>query len=175
MAERRTTKTRPVEAGALPRRARRAAKPERGAAKPIDMGGLEEILGFMLRRAQVAVFQDYGELTEDLGITTAQFSVMRLAHANPGINQTAIANALGAVTPRMVFIIDDLERRGLLVRLPSTVDRRSHAIFLTPEGRRLHKVLSRRVARQNQRMVARLRGADPALLLRMLRLLTRPL
>jgi len=175
MAQRKTAKARAVEAAPAPRRARRSAKPERAAAKPIDMGGLEEILGFMLRRAQVAVFQDYGELTHDLGITTAQFSVMRLAHANPGINQTAIANALGAVTPRMVFIIDDLERRRLLVRLPSTVDRRSHAIFLTPEGRKLHKLLTKRVARQNDRMIARLRGADPAALLRMLRLLANPL
>ncbi|HYM04205.1 MAG TPA: MarR family transcriptional regulator, partial [Stellaceae bacterium] len=75
----------------------------------------------------------------------------------------------------MVFIVDDLERRGLLVRLPSTVDRRSHAIFLTPEGRKLHTVLSRRVAKQNSRMVDRLRGADKALLLRMLKQLATPL
>jgi DNA-binding MarR family transcriptional regulator len=175
MAQRKATKARAIETSPARQRARRKAKPGRIPAKPVDMGGLEEILGFMLRRAQLAAFQDYGELTEDLGITTAQFSVMRLAHANPGINQTALANALGAVTPRMVFIIDDLERRGLLMRLPSTVDRRSHAIFLTPEGRKLHKALTKRVAKQNDRMIARLRGADPASLLRMLRLLTNPL
>ncbi|HYM03173.1 MAG TPA: hypothetical protein VET85_09525, partial [Stellaceae bacterium] len=110
MAQRKNTKVRPIEAApSRGRQAKPATKQDRAAAKPIDMGGLDEIIGFMLRRAQVSVFQDYGDLTEDIGITTAQFSVMRLAHANPGINQTSIANALGAVTPRMVFIVDDLE------------------------------------------------------------------
>ena len=156
-------------------RADQRFKAKRTDAKPLNMGGLDEIIGFMLRRAQVEIFQQYGDLTEELGITTAQFSVIRLASANPGANQTVIANALGAVTPRMVAIIDDLERRGYLVRLPSTVDRRSHAIFLTPEGRKLHKILSRRVAKQNARTIMRLRGADQSNLLRMLRDLVTPL
>jgi DNA-binding MarR family transcriptional regulator len=176
MAPKKRMKARLIETGApgLPRKARRA-KPDRAAAKPIDMGGLDEVIGFALRRAQVAVFEDYGKLTADLGVTTAQFSAMRLAHANPGVNQTTIANALGAVTPRMVFIIDDLERRGLLLRLPSTIDRRSHAIFLTQDGRKLHKLLTKRVEKQNLRMIDRLRGADKTLLLRMLRNLALPL
>ena len=150
-----------------PRLKRRAAAP-RAPARALDLGGLDQVIGYAIRRAQVAVFQDYDELTADLGITTIQFSVMRLAHANPGLNQTALANALGADTPRMVLIIDDLERRGLVVRLASTVDRRSRAIFLTPDGRKLHTVLSKRVAEQNRRMVKRLRGDNKDHLLRML-------
>lgn len=149
---------------------RRAAAP----ARPVDLGGLDEVIGYAIRRAQVAVFQDYDELTGDLGITTIQFSVIRLAHANPGLNQTALANALGADTPRMVLIIDDLEHRGIVVRLASTVDRRSRAIFLTPEGRKLHAVLSKRVAEQNRRMVRRLHGDNKNDLLRMLRKLATP-
>jgi len=176
MTPKKTTKARLIETGAreLRRKAQRA-KLERAAAEPVDMGGLDEIVGFALRRAQLASFKNYGRLTEDLGITTAQFSVMRLAHSNPGVNQTMIAAALDAVTPRMVSIIDDLERRGLLVRLRSTVDRRSHAIFLTQDGRRLHKLLTKRVDKQNQSMIDRLRGADKTLLLEMLRNLAIPL
>jgi DNA-binding MarR family transcriptional regulator len=163
-----------AETGGLRRKAPRA-KLDRAAAEPIDMSGLDEIVGFALRLAQLASFKNYGKLTEDLGITTAQFSVMRLAYGNPGVNQTTIANALGKVTPRMVSIIDDLERRGLLVRLPSTVDRRSRAIFLTQDGRRLHKLLTKRVDKENQTMIDRLRGADKTLLLSMLRDLATPL
>jgi DNA-binding MarR family transcriptional regulator len=176
MAPKKTTKARLIETEArgLRRKAQRA-KLERAAAEPVDMGGLDEIVGFALRRAQLASFKNYGRLTEDLGITTAQFSVMRLAHSNPGVNQTMIAAALDAVTPRMVSIIDDLERRGLLVRLPSTVDRRSHAIFLTQDGRKLHRLLTKRVDKQNQSMIDRLRGADKTLLLEMLRNLAIPL
>lgn len=158
------------------RRARRAtAMPRESATRALDMGGLDEVLGYSIRRAQIAVFQDYDELMSDLGISTVQFSVIRLAHRNPGLNQTALANALGADTPRMVLIIDDLERRGLVTRLASTIDRRARAIFLTSEGRKLHAVLTRRVAVQNQRMVKRLRGDDKETLLRMLRNLATPL
>jgi hypothetical protein len=59
--------------------------------------------------------------------------------------------------------------------LPSTIDRRSHAIFLTQNGRKLHKLLTKRVEKQNQRMVDRLRGADKTMLLWMLRNLALPL
>jgi DNA-binding MarR family transcriptional regulator len=160
-----------------PRRSSRRATvtPREATMRALDMGGLDEVLGYSIRRAQIAVFQDYDELTSDLGISTVQFSVMRLAHCNPGLNQTALANALGADTPRMVLIIDDLERRGLVTRLASTIDRRSRAIFLTAEGRRLHAVLTKRVAVQNRRMVKRLRGDDKDTLLRMLRNLATPL
>jgi DNA-binding MarR family transcriptional regulator len=155
--------------------ARSAPLPRSATGRSIDMGGLEDIIGYALRRAQVAVFQDYNELTADLGITTTQFSVMRLVHRNPGLNQKTLADALDAETPRMVLITDDLERRGLVVRLASTVDRRSRAIFLTPQGRKLHRDLSGRVIRQNRRTIARLRGGDKALLLRMLRDIATPL
>jgi DNA-binding MarR family transcriptional regulator len=151
------------------------AEPQRRAARPApDMGGLDGIIGYAIRRAQAAVFQDYNEMTADLGITATQFAVLRLAQRNPGLNQTALANALGADGPRMVLIIDDLERRGLVARLASTVDRRSRAIFLTPSGRALHKVLSRRVAQQERRMVKRLRGGDKEMLLRLLHALATP-
>ncbi len=138
------------------------------------MGGLDEVIGFALRRAQVAAFQDYAQTMNDLGISTTQFSVMRLAHANPGINQTTLADALDAEPPRMVSIIDDLERRGLVERLASTIDRRARAIFLTGDGRKLHAVLSKRVTGQNRRLAARLRGANKDALLKMLRDLATP-
>lgn len=163
-----------LPAPARPRR-RRLAPFGRLQIDRLDMGGLDEVIGVMIRRAQVSVFDDYRILTRDLNISAAQFALMRLAYFNPGINQTVLANTLGAEPSRMVFIIDDLECRGLLKRLASTVDRRSRAIFLTPEGRKLHKTLTKRVARQNLRMIQRLRGDDPVALLRMLRNLATPI
>lgn len=116
--------------------------------------------------------------TRDIGpgyvIAPVQFSILRLVAANPGINQTVLAQALGADPSRMVFIIDELEGRGLVQRLASTVDRRSRAIFLTAEGRKLDRALVKNVARQNKLLIERLRGDDPAALLRMLGNLIHP-
>lgn len=153
---------------------RRAAAVERELSRPIDMGGLGHVIGYAIRRAQVAIFKEAEEMMADLDITPVQFSVIRLVHRNPGINQISLAGALGAEGPRMVLIIDELERRGVVARLASTVDRRARAIFLTPEGRLLHTQLSKRVAGQNRRLAKKLRGDDPAMLMRMLRNLVSP-
>lgn len=141
----------------------------RRQADALDFGGLDEIIGFMVRRAQTASFEDFRLCAGDIDLTPVQFAALRLVHANPGINQTTLANALGAEAPRMVIILDKLERRGLVTRLASTVDRRSRVIFLTPEGRTLHRAISKRVEVQNRHMIERLAGEDPAALLRMLR------
>lgn len=146
----------------------------RQQADQLDMGGLDQMIGFLARRAQAAIFEDFRRCAGNIDLSPVQFAVLRLVHANPGINQTTLANALGADAPRMVIIIDKLEQRRLLTRLASTVDRRSRVIFLTPEGRKMHKAISRRVELENRRIIERLEGDDPAVLLRMLRKLATP-
>jgi DNA-binding MarR family transcriptional regulator len=138
------------------------------------MGGLEGAIGFALRRAQIAVFDHYSELTQGLGVTPAQFAALSLIQANPGLNQVSLGEALCIEGPRTAVVIDDLERRGLVTRKAAPADRRSHAIFLTPAGRSLHKKVAKREAEHNAHMIERLRGEDKDALLRMLRLLATP-
>lgn len=161
-------------AEAKPRAVASAAAPA-PAAPDLSLAGVDGFIGYAIRRAQLSVFQDFGERMAEFAISTAQFSVMRLARDNPGLNQRTLAEALGAETSRMVLIIDELERRGVVDRLPSTLDRRSRAIYLTAEGRKLLRRLERRVAAQDRAMVKRLRGDDKDALLRMLRNLAKPL
>lgn len=135
------------------------------------MGTLDKAIGFALRRAQIAVFADYAEATSDLGISTAQFAVLCLVRANAGLNQGSLGEALGIEGPRTAFIVDDLERRGLLLRRPVPSDRRARAVFLTPLGQKLHREVAKREAAHNAKMIARLRGEDKDALFRMLALL----
>jgi DNA-binding MarR family transcriptional regulator len=153
----------------------RDAAPAAASAPGLSMEALEGFIGYAIRRAQLSVFEDFNERMAEFAISTAQFSVMRLARDNPGLNQRALAEALGAETSRMVLIIDELERRGIVDRLPSMLDRRSRAIYLTAEGRKLLRRLERRAAAQDRAMEKRLRGDDKATLLRMLRHLATPL
>lgn len=67
-----------------------------------------------------------------------------------------------------------MERRGILSRLASTLDRRARAIYLTSEGRKLLKTLEKRVAVHERMFAKRLRGDDKKELLRMLRNLATP-
>lgn len=145
------------------------------AGDDVDMSGIRDFIGYAIRRAQLAVFQEFKDWMAEYDLTTAQFSVLRLVAGNPGLNQKTLAAALGVETPRMVLIVDNLESRGLVTRLASTVDRRARAIFLTVAGRKLHRTLERRSAAYERRIVERLRGDDKETLLRMLRHLAQPM
>ncbi len=164
-----------MPADSKPRTRRKAAAPSVPAAPDeIDTSGIGDFVGYAIRRAQLAVFQEFKTWMAEFEITTAQFSVLLLVRDNPGLNQKTLAGTLGVETPRMVLIVDYLENRGLVTRLASTVDRRARAIFLTPEGRKLLKLLEKRSVDYERRIVERLRGDDKATLLRMLRHLAQP-
>ena len=133
-----------------------AARP---SAAPVDLGPLPGLIGYALRRAQLATFQDFNQTMASLDIRPAQFSVLLLIVVNPGISQTALSEALSIKTANLAVMLNTLEARGLAKRRPGTSDRRSHALHLTPPGKALLRQLLERVADHEQRQVARL-GAD---------------
>lgn len=149
--------------------------PATPAEASINLDNLQDLIGYAIRRAQLAVFQSFKDVMGELAISTAQFSVLRVVHDNPGLNQTALANALGVETPRMVLILDDLEKRHLVARVASTMDRRSRAIYLTEEGDRMLSVVEDRAEAHNRDLIERLRGDDRDVLARMLRNLATPI
>lgn len=148
------------------------AQPPSGRSASVDMRYLEGTLGYTLRRAQMAVFQDiyraFGEM--GAGITLTQFSVMAVAADNPEITQTELAEVLAVERPRIVPILNQLEGRGLALRLVCEVDRRNRRIVLTEEGAGLLSELKRRFALHEMR-VAQVLGADSSTLLHALLLL----
>src|SRR3954465_10860649 len=94
----------------------------------LQLGELSELLGYVLKRAQLRVFEDFLRCVAPLQLTPAQFSVLLLLDKNPGRNQTEIANTLGILRPNFVAMLDALESRDLCVRMRSTNDRRSHIL-----------------------------------------------
>lgn len=107
-----------------------------GSDKEIDLGDLPDQLGFLVRRVQLWVFREFTRELARFDITLAQYSVLTVVGANPGINQLAVASALTIERAGLGRLIERLEARNLLKRLPSTVDRRSYVLHLTPEGRK---------------------------------------
>lgn len=94
----------------------------------------EEALGYILRRAQVSVFQKFLSTFEDLQLRPVEYSILTLIQDNPGRKQTEISHALGISRANFVPIIDGLETRGLVERRPSAEDRRANALVLTSAG-----------------------------------------
>jgi DNA-binding MarR family transcriptional regulator len=150
-------------------RAARSAVNEEGAAAPLDLGDLSDLLGYALKRAQLRLYEDFLKCVAPLQLTPAQFSVLLLLENNPGRNQTEVAGALGILRPNFVAMLDGLESRGLCARTRSATDRRSHVLSLTEKGRSALARARRIIASKHEaRLSAVLGPADRAALLRIL-------
>jgi DNA-binding MarR family transcriptional regulator len=53
----------------------------------------------------------------------------------------------------MVYLLDELERQGLVERVRNPHDRRSFLIHLTPAGRRLQRKAGEQIAGQAERLL----------------------
>ena len=111
------------------------AGPASPSRKRLDVSPVSGIVGYRLRRAQLAVFQRFIERFAELGLRPAEFSMLALIEANPGSKQTEIADALGIKRANFVALIKALDERGLTERRQPAGDRRSNALFLTASGK----------------------------------------
>jgi DNA-binding MarR family transcriptional regulator len=117
------------------------AKPRKrtpaGRAAEVGLGVLNERLGYFVRRLQVWVFQDFIRRLSRLDLSPAQFSVIVVIGANPGLSQAQLAATLGIERARLVRLLHRLEQRGLTERRRSASDGRRHALVLTTAGEKM--------------------------------------
>lgn len=107
------------------------------SADVLDFDTLDEVLGFHVRQAQGTMHRRIIEVLGEVDLTQKQAATLWLVGANPGVSQTGIGNALRMDRATTMAIIDRLENRGVVIRRRSTVDRRRHELYLTPEGQTL--------------------------------------
>src|SRR5258705_10455569 len=100
----------------------------------LDLGPLPDLIGYVLRRAQLVVFQDFFNAFAPFDVSPAQFSVLTVIERNPGLTQSQVAAALGIKRTNFVGLLDELERPSLAHRRRTGGDKRSHALDRTPEG-----------------------------------------
>lgn len=139
----------------------------------VSLGLLDNLLGYRLRRAQLSVFQDFLVAMKDFDLRPAQFSVLAIIDANPGLKQSRVSEALGINRANFVALLDELEQRKLARRAPAPGDRRSNALFLTPKGEAFLKDAYRHLLAQHEKRVETVLGsADKQHLLDLLEKLT---
>ncbi len=130
------------------------AKPERR----LDLGVLDELLGYHLRRAQEAVFEHFAATVGAAGITPADLGMLAVIAANPGLSQAQAGAALGIDRSTVVGMIDRLEAQGLVLRAPAPHDRRSHALQLAENAAETLRRLEAAVRRHEDHVA---RGLTP--------------
>jgi DNA-binding MarR family transcriptional regulator len=139
------------------------------ADRPIDLGVLPDLIGYHLRKAQIAVFQDYARSVGSGEISPGQFSVLTVIDCNPGLSQARLGQILGIDRSTLVAVIDRLEARGLVERTDAPRDRRSYALYISGQGRKLVADLTERVRAHERHIAADLDEAEKASLIALLR------
>lgn len=141
-------------------------------ARPIEVGPLRSQVGYALRRAQLAVFNDIIAELAQFDLSPAKFSVLTVLHDNPGARSSDVGQALGIQKTNFVSLLDALAQRGLVDRRPSERDRRALALYLTPDGQTLLEQANRAQARHEASIVAHIGASGHARLLELLEGLT---
>jgi DNA-binding MarR family transcriptional regulator len=122
----------------------------------LQLGVLDGHLGYFVRRLQVWIFQDFVRALASFDIRPAQFSVLVVIEANSGLSQADLSERLGIERARLVRLLDGLEKRGLIRRQPSPLDRRTHALVLTREGNKSLKRMKLLAAEHEESLAKRL-------------------
>ena len=95
--------------------------------------------GFLLRRAHqisTAVFEDE---CRSVGLTPAQFGVLTVLNASPGLDQSSLARALGFDKVTVLRVLRGLETRELVKRTPALGNKRNLSVALSAAGKTLLK------------------------------------
>jgi len=147
----------------------RGPRPSSIARAPgIDYGGLDELLGYQLRRAQLAGFEAFHRATAGVDITPPRFTALTIVGANPGLSQSDLGEALGTARSGAMLLTDWLEGRGLAARRRRNGDGRSWGLYLTAKGKSTLQRLRRRVTRRDAEFSSRLSSSEQARLRRLL-------
>ncbi|MBY0361571.1 MAG: MarR family winged helix-turn-helix transcriptional regulator [Phreatobacter sp.] len=101
----------------------------------LDLGPLDGHVGYLLRRAQLAVFADIGAGLAAHAMSPADYAVLTVIDSNPGAGPSQVAETLGIQKTNFVPLIRRMEARGLVLRTPSARDRRSVDLTLTEDGK----------------------------------------
>ena len=129
------------------------------AGDDIGLDALVGHAGYAVRRFQLWIFQDFIKTLATVDIRPTQYSVMTVIGANPGLSQMAVAKRLGIERARLVHLLDSLEARDFVSRVPSATDRRSHALHLTDPGEAALRQF-KRLAAEHERHVAEKIGKE---------------
>lgn len=135
----------------------------------VDFGVLSDLVGYALRRAQIAIYQDFFATVGTLGITPQLFAALVLIEKNPGLNQSKLGRLMGVNRAAAMALIDRLEDLEFVARAASQTDKRSNTVVVTKSGQSRLSKLIEAVRRHDARVSERLTAAELATLRGLLR------
>ena len=134
----------------------------------LDYGVLDQLLGYSLRRAQVALFLAFHAATRGQHITPPRFTALVIVGANPGISQSTLGAVLGIARSGAMLLTDWMVGRGLVERRRRPDDGRAWGLQLTRRGAQALDRMKAAVLTEDRRRAAKLSAAERRELMRLL-------
>jgi DNA-binding MarR family transcriptional regulator len=139
------------------------------AVEAVDTRFLETLLGYNARRAALAVIGVFVQRMEPFELKPVDFSVLSLVRHNPGITSRQLCTTLGILPPNLVGMVNTLEKRGLIERMPHPRDGRAMGLHLTAPGEKLMRDAEKTAADLEADFAARLSPAELRTLISLLK------
>lgn len=108
----------------------------------IQISKLESHLGYWLRCLSNYVHHSFAAKLEVLDISVAQWVALRVLYDNESLSLTNAAQVIGVDSSSLSRLMERLAQKGLVARL-NCKDRRSIALSLTVEGKKLVPILAK--------------------------------
>lgn len=112
-----------------------ALAPPLAADAPVELGDLNASLGFLLRLAQVRVYEQFFRTFDGTSVKPGEFTVMWVIALNPGVPQGSLARVLTIKPAHMTKLVQRLVADGLVRRHIPPQNRRSVHLTLTALGK----------------------------------------
>ncbi|MGE3346540.1 MAG: MarR family winged helix-turn-helix transcriptional regulator [Ramlibacter sp.] len=134
----------------------------------VDASYLESLIGYNARRAALSVIEVFLDRMAVYGLRPVDFSVLSLITHNAGITSRQLCNTLGMLPPNLVGMINNFEKRDLVMRRPHPHDGRAMGLHLTAAGQKLMRDAEITAAELEREVGGRLTAAESKTLIRLL-------
>ncbi|HXQ54039.1 MAG TPA: MarR family transcriptional regulator [Stellaceae bacterium] len=133
-------------------RAKRAA-----TGAPVE---LTDGLDFLIRDTRLRLYKYIESRIAHQGVPLRLWFPLRALYRNEGVTQRELGRMLGFGDAHAGVIVRVMQRRRLVYRQPSRVDKRRIDLYLTPAGRATARLTLRHMRAINARIAAGLSAAE---------------
>jgi DNA-binding MarR family transcriptional regulator len=125
-------------------------------------------VAFLLAQIGAQGAAKFAERLKVLRLSPPQAGIIGLIGRRSGPSQQALANLLGMFPSRLVSMLDELERSGLIERRANAGDRRTYSLYLTASGKKTLQVIGRIAREHDEALCAALNENERETLARLL-------
>jgi DNA-binding MarR family transcriptional regulator len=138
------------------------------AVEAINTQYLETLMGYNARRAALSIISVFLERMAVYDLKPVEFSVLSLVLHNPGITSRQLCAALNILPPNLVGLVQSLDKRGLITRVPHPHDGRATGLHPTHDGAALMSEAEKTASQLEEDVTQRLTPNERQTLLRLL-------